>query len=561
MIPTKWGQGQLFAFSALDGDSYFTEDFTGILSGDKIGINFYSRVIRSLYFTEVPGRFFSKFKAVTGDTILLDTAIGTASIIFAQRHLVIGETVSRVYIKADVQGPADIYKNSDGIEIHDTKDGEFTALYIKDKRFSFAYGTTQEEAVSLCLKGMELDIRCETDKKLDIYKKHSPAQNKYEALYAKCLSVMKTQLYSPEGNIKRIWSTPDRLPHRNMWLWDSVFHAIGHRHLNAPLAEDLILALFDIQREDGFIPHMIKPDYTSAITQPPVIAWGAWLVYEKSGNRDFLKTVLENNRKFLLWCRNNRRKSDKELYSWHTNAQKNNRCDESGMDNSPRFDTSSDLYAIDFSCYMANETRYMQRIAEELGNKEDAELFADWYSEIKTDINSTLWSEEDGFYYDYDITCGRMHKVKSVSGFLSLFAGVCDEAQAKSLLAFLNSPAEFGTVFPVPSIAVSDETFGTDMWRGPVWINYNYMIIKALSEYGFEDMAENLKAKTLDYINIWYGRTGTVYEFYDSENLIPPACFNRKGEVFEPYNFRLKYQTIRDYGWSITLSFDLLNEA
>ena len=40
MIPNKWGQGQLFAFSALDGASFFSDDFTGTLAGDKIGVIF-----------------------------------------------------------------------------------------------------------------------------------------------------------------------------------------------------------------------------------------------------------------------------------------------------------------------------------------------------------------------------------------------------------------------------------------------------------------------------------------------------------------------------------------
>ena len=40
MLPKKWGQGQLFAFSALDGDSFFTDDLAGTLSGDKIGVIF-----------------------------------------------------------------------------------------------------------------------------------------------------------------------------------------------------------------------------------------------------------------------------------------------------------------------------------------------------------------------------------------------------------------------------------------------------------------------------------------------------------------------------------------
>ena len=74
-------------------------------------------------------------------------------------------------------------------------------------------------------------------------------------------------------------------------------------------------------------------------------------------------------------------------------------------------------------------------------------------------------------------------------------------------------------------------------------------------------ITERINVKTLDVINEWYNRTGTVYEFYDSEYKIPPYCFNRKGEVFEPYDFRIKYQTIRDYGWSVTLAFDMLNEG
>ena len=86
------------------------------------------------------------------------------------------------------------------------------------------------------------------------------------------------------------------------------------------------------------------------------------------------------------------------------------------------------------------------------------------------------------------------------------------------------------------------------------------MIIRGLRDYGFGDFADEIKVKTLDTINQWYQRSGTVLEFYDSENSTPPYCFNRKGAIHEPYDFRVKYQSIRDYGWSITLAFDLLNE-
>lgn len=554
MTPSKWGQGQLFAFSALDGESYFSDDFTGTLAADKIGVIFHTKIRRTLFFPDINS--VPDFSCVASDLIAFETNAGKYRVIFAERHLVIGETANGILVNVD--GECEVIKK-DGAEIHNTSDGEYTALIKRGNRFAFAYADSKEKVIALCKKGIALDIDEAEQNKLKPYQSLCK-DGKYSALYAKCISVMKSQLYSPEGKIKRIWSTPDRLPHRNMWLWDSVYHAIGHRHLDTDVAENLILALFDVQSDDGFIPHMAKPYEISSVTQPPVIAWGAYLVYKKSGNKAFLETVFRHNKAFLLWCSKNRRKSDKELYSWHTNPELNNRCDESGMDNSPRFDTESDLFAIDFSCYMANEARFMKIIADELGDKESSELFDNWYKKIKADINSTLWCEDDGFYYDYDLQLSRLNKINSVASFLTVFAGVCDESQCKKLVAHLENPEEFGTEFLIPSISLKDKTFGSDMWRGPVWINYNYMISKGLTEYGNHLLAQKIKDKTLSVINEWYDRTGTVYEFYDSENYIPPFCFNRKGPVVEPYDFRIKYQSIRDYGWSITLAFDMLCE-
>ncbi len=559
MIPSKWGQGQLFAFSALDGDAFFTDDFTGTLSGDKIGIIFHSLCRRTLYFGDMINLKKPELKCVTSDMITVETHEGTFAMLFAERHLVVGKYCESTGVFVSFGGECETVRKGD-TEIHNSNDGEYTAILKREGRFAFAYGKSEDEVERLCERGINFDIEELEAQKTEPYKKVVSENDRYAGLYSKCISVMRGQLCSSEGVIKRIWSTPDRLPHRNMWLWDSVFHAIGHRHLNANVAQELILALFDVQRDDGFIPHMASPECISDITQPPVIGWGAWLIYKKSGNKEFLKTVLENNKKFLLWCQNNRRKTEKELYSWHTNRELNNRCDESGMDNSPRFDTESDLYAIDLSCYMANETRFMKRVADELGDKENSDFFGSWYNNIKADIESNLWCEKDGFYYDFDITDNCYSKVKSVASFLPLFSGVCDEKRCEKLVSHLENPDEFGTEFPIPSISKTDKTFGTDMWRGPVWINYNYMISLGLEDYGYCGLSRKIKNKTLDVINEWYNRTGTVYEFYDSENKIPPFCFNRKGEIYEPYEFRVKYQAIRDYGWSITLAFDLMNE-
>ena len=97
------------------------------------------------------------------------------------------------------------------------------------------------------------------------------------------------------------------------------------------------------------------------------------------------------------------------------------------------------------------------------------------------------------------------------------------------------------------------------MWRGPVWLNYNYMISEGLTSYNYKDIAKEIIEKTIDMVNHWYEYSGTLYEFYDSENKLLPAWFNRKGVPVEPYDFKAKMQSIRDYGWSCTLVFDMLH--
>ena len=84
-------------------------------------------------------------------------------------------------------------------------------------------------------------------------------------------------------------------------------------------------------------------------------------------------------------------------------------------------------------------------------------------------IELHLYDAEDGRYYDRGIVSGQIKRVAAVSSFLPLFAGVCSPERAEVLLSDLQDPATFQTALGVPSVAVSDPTFGSDMWRGPVW--------------------------------------------------------------------------------------------
>jgi len=559
MLPNKWGQGQLFVFSALDGTSLYSDDLVGTLSGDRIGIRFHTKAARELAVVGYHAHDLV-FRAVTSDYIRAELSGNrTIRILYHDTHLVIGDLPEDACAVVFPEGKAKIIE-IDGVQLQDTGDGEYTALAASGTKFAFAYARSAEEAVRKAKNGLCADIDASEQKKCAFFEKNTLSDDcKYNCLYSKCLSVMKSQLYSPEEEYDRIWSTPDRLPHKNLWLWDSVFHALGHRNIDGKLAEDLILDIFVGQYDNGMIPHMANIYLRSNITQPPVIAWGAWNVYQTTHNKEFLRAVFSCNGRFLSWCQRERKPAPENLYVWHTAEDITCRCDESGMDNSPRFDNVVHLQAIDFSCFMANEMRHMARIAKELG--EDPAEYLEQFESIKAAINAKLWDAEDGFYYDYDLDNERIHKVEAVSSFLPLFAGVCDEKQADSLIKWLLNPETFWTAFPIPSISVRDKTFGSDMWRGPVWINYNYMIIQGLREYGYADLADEILHKTLDVINEWYQKDGTLYEFYNSENKFSPRLIERKGPVVEPYNPAIRYQSIRDYGWSCTLTCDLIAQT
>jgi glycogen debranching enzyme len=371
---------------------------------------------------------------------------------------------------------------------------------------------------------------------------------------------MKSQVYTPEGQIKHRWTTPDRWPHRGMWLWDSVFHAIGWRHIDLDLARELLLAVFDIQADDGFIAHAVTPEAISRITQPPVLALGARLVDELSPDPSWIAALYPHLKAYIEWDLANRDSDGSGLLEWFIEADENSRSGESGMDNSPRFDRATQLDAVDFNAFLALECEIMAGFAGRLGRMDEAGLWAQRYRSLCRLINERLWSQEAGFYVDFDVDRGQPSPVLSSAGFLPLICGAPSPEQAFRLAAHLQDPGSFASPLRVPSIAVSDiEHYAKDMWRGPVWVNLNWLIAYGLKRYGFDDLAESLRWETVAAIEDGYETYGTFFEFFDDRQEVPPPELLRKGRCapqISPY-----HQVFHDYGWTATLYCDWLHAS
>ena len=369
----------------------------------------------------------------------------------------------------------------------------------------------------------------------------------------RAISQLKTQLCSPCGNLTSRWTTPDRWPHRNMWLWDSVFHAMALRHIDLDFAKDAIRAVFLGQDEAGFIPHFATPDGKSAVTQPPVLGYGIAKILEKADDPDFLAEVYPKNKKFLDWCAANRDQDGGGLLEWFIDGRPFCRCGESGMDNSSRFDAAAHLDATDFNAFYARECQIMARFAQKLGTAEDAANWQMRADKVNALMNERLWDETQNLYVDYDIYKNCRSQVLSSAGFLPLISGAPTLDMAKKMATLLRDPQKFGTKLPIPSIARDSSCYSTDMWRGPVWININFMVADALKNYGLAEPGDEIVRKTRAAIEKYFHIYGTFFEYYDADDALPPVKLARKG-----YNspFEVYHQPLRDYGWTATLYID-----
>jgi hypothetical protein len=293
---------------------------------------------------------------------------------------------------------------------------------------------------------------------------------------------------------------------------------------------------------------------TSGITQPPVLAWAAHKIFIKSPNKagalQFLDSIYDQLAESHLFFRTNRVVDDSGLvciiHPW-----------ESGLDNTPIWDpvleriaaepdtgaTRTDVALIpdqerptelDYSRYTSlvrlfkrykysqvrtleegpfliqpvmfnallnRDLEAMIRIGGFLGRSDDQ--IRSWYEQMNSNFDDRFLDPATGLYQDYDCRTETSIQKDTFSGFIPIFTSIPSSETLDRLATYLTSPETFWPAagFPVLTVALDSADFDpVRYWRGPVWININWLVIQGLLRHGYRKQALGLMEKTIEIV-------------------------------------------------------------
>jgi len=165
-------------------------------------------------------------------------------------------------------------------------------------------------------------------------------------------------------------------------------------------------------------------------------------------------------------------------------------------------------------------------MAEILGFTEEAKKWASEAGNRQNLINQYMWDKDLGFYFNinkndqsFTYRVPSDLKIKEITGFLPLWADVCDSARAKRLVQKMTDPDEFWRPFGVPTLSAKDDYYNpAGYWNGPVWVQWDYLLFRGLLDYGYKKEAEELAYKVLDNM-VWHLKKDHVFwEFYSADD-------------------------------------------
>lgn len=384
------------------------------------------------------------------------------------------------------------------------------------------------------------------------------------------------------------------------FLWDEGFHQLLVARWDPPLAREVLAHWLDLMNADGWIPReqilgeearaKVPPEFLlqqPGTANPPTLLLALERLLPEAPP-GYLRRLFPRLRAWLDWFNRTQAGPLPLTFRWRgrdadTERLLNPKTLASGLDDYPRAShPSPGERHLDLRCWMALAARVLAAVAERLGEPADGYRAAARALADNALLERLHWAPELGAFADYgnhsaDVTL-RWHqpppeapgkpppaprmarevrqaprpRFVEALGYVSLFPVLLellrpDSPRLPAVLAAMRSERQLWTPFGLRSLAADSPFYmrrntqhDPPYWRGSVWVNMNYLALRALRGYASAQGPQQERAAEI-YRELRHNLVTNVYR-----------QFTESGFLWENYNDRSgRGQGCRPFaGWS-----------
>ena len=368
-----------------------------------------------------------------------------------------------------------------------------------------------------------------------------PDADDSDALLMHSSFALLDQLMMPaEGNLDHEYYVFSREP--TWWFARLGQHAHESLSMLTLARHDCDLAMeshrvfLDRVEGDGYLPYNVGPvveTTTLGTTTAPFLSYVAWEIYQVCGDATFLQEAYTAGSLFHdFWVQQRDRDGD-GLAEFGGFAVSEATRD---LNNVVWEEVAApdQVEAVDLNSWLVKDAATLAEMAGELGLPDEADLWLAAAASRAALINECMWDDDTGFYYhvdhidnDFDFAEPSDLKRMEIAGLMPLWAGIVPADRANILLQHLTDPDRFWRAFGVPSLAADDPSYDPHAssccrWNGPVWVQWQFLILRALTGSGEDELARELADRVRVSVVTKLADHHQFRELYDPDDVTAP---------------------------------------
>lgn len=357
-----------------------------------------------------------------------------------------------------------------------------------------------------------------------------------------------------QPNLPLYSGSPSKTEFPRGFLWDEGFHSLIYCQWNAEICIDVLRHWLNTQLDNGWIPREQlrgaecinngNPDYIAQIrdeANPPTLIFMVLALMEykerdelPKGASELLEQLYPKLKRWFDWFYTTQAsEKDQDLFAWRSNHANEGLVLGSGLDDYPRgIDNNSKkpLAHLDLQVWMTFMAENMVKIAEFIGEKEDMKELQKRTWGIKANLDKFLDSS-DNIYKDLVSTRDGQKEFANHFGYVNLFPlffGYIkkDSPELDTLLDHMHSTVKIWSEYGLLSLARDDNKYMRTRdvyWGGPIWIPLNYLALRGLKLYYYDNekarkIYDKLRENVIRNVCHVKEETGFFYEQFNQDN-------------------------------------------